>query len=130
MWEINLIEAYYNEEGVWCGMEHPVALKAKFGDTQAILKEIREFLSEQSDTEPLTIEDHEVDALWEKAQEDPRIDQELTLRTNDYEQDDPGEEFKGVIQIQLWVQYNIKKSKEKLESQKPPEPKTEQLELF
>ena len=131
MWEVNLIQAYYDHEGIWCGMSTPVILESKFGDTQAVLKEIKTFLSEQGDTDPLTIEDHQIDTLWEKARQDPRCDQELALRTDDYVSDEPEDEFEGVVQIQLWVKYNIEKSREKLEAQQdPPAPQTEQLELF
>ncbi|MXV76042.1 hypothetical protein F4Z99_17430 [Candidatus Poribacteria bacterium] len=130
MWEIKLVQAYYDLEGLWAGLGTPVSLNSKFGDTEAVLTEVREFLKSQGDNEALEIEPKQVDELWELARKDPRCDQELALRTDDYKSESPhDEEFEGVVQIQLWVSYNIEKAQEKVAAP-APEPKSEQLELF
>ena len=54
MWELKLIQSYFDTEDLWAGIGYPVSLQSNFGDTESVLKEIREFLEEQNDNEPLT----------------------------------------------------------------------------
>ena len=129
MWETRLVQAYYNHEGFWVGQGHPVILESTFGDTKAVLAEIKEFLTEHGDEKPLTVDPEAINALWEHARQDPRKEYELELRTDDHI--DETEDFEGVVQIQLWLTYDLQKAKETQEArQDPPEPEPEQMELF
>ena len=128
MWMLQLNQAYYDSNQVWCGSGYPIDLQSKFGDTQAILQEIKDFLKEQNDEEPLTTTAETIDTIWEKAQQDPSQDYYITLRTNTYNTPPEGEdESDGTIELHLYITYNIEKTPAE---ESPPEPKLEQLNLF
>lgn len=132
MWELKLIQSYFDTEDLWAGIGYPVSLQSNFGDTESVLKEIREFLEEQNDSEPLAVELDEVEFLWTKAKKDIRQTVELTLRTNDYQDSNEyNDEFEGTVRLQLSASYSMEKAKEKQTPQQgTPQPEPEQLNLF
>lgn len=132
MWKVKLTQAYYDMEGFWVGQAGiPVDLQSKFGDTDAVYTEIQEFLKEQGDEKPITLEKAELDALWEEARKDPRVQYELKVRSDDYKEKSPDGVFEGTVQIELWATFNQEIADENRKAaQDPPEPEPEQLSLF
>lgn len=126
MWEME-IRHYYNQEEYWTDQEYVVTLKSSFGETQAVIDEIKALLKEQDDNEPLTINPQEIEKLWSEAKTDPTAEYSLNLSTNDYE--DPDEDFKGSIIIQLHLSYNIEAAIKRQTAQEDTS-KPEQLNLF
>ena len=132
MWEVQLTESYFDIENEWAGTGYPVSLESKFGDTEAVLTEIREFLAGEGDDKPLIIELDEVECLWNESRQDPSKSYELTLRTDDYQgTDQSNDEFEGTIRLQLCTSYNVEKAKQKqTPQQNKQDPVPEQLKLF
>ena len=124
MWIIQLQQEYYDHNEVCCGNGPPVILESKFGETQNVLQEIKDFLEEQGDKEPLTTKPEAIDTFWNKARQDPRQDYYITLRTNTYSvPSENDEDFEGTIEIYLHVTYNIEVKETYPET-------SEQLSLF
>ena len=126
MWELRIGQSYYDEEGIWTGMGYPIILESKFGDTEALLTEIQNFLKGEGDNEPLTVNRDELEKLWNEAREDPRHTYDLLLRADAHEEED----FKGTVAIELSLSYNIEEAKKRQTPETQPEPEPEQLDLF
>jgi len=133
MWEVKIAQSYFDIDNEWAGQGYPVTLDSKFGDTEATLAEIRDFLKAQGDEKPLTVDTDDVEFLWNEARKDMTRSYELPLRTDPYEPTGPNDQFDGTVQIHLWLTYNIEEAKKKQTPlSEPPENKTEpkQLNLF
>ena len=130
MWKLSIIQNYYDCEGFWAGQGYPVSLESKFGQTEAVLNEIQNFLKEENDKKPLEVKTDDLNDLWKKAREDPRKQYQLTLREEEYTPPRPNDDFEGVVCIELYATYEVNQTPTATPIESNPQPEPEQLNLF